>query len=106
VLLALVRTSTRADVLDEIGASVFEPFGDVSRTGGYDGFPDRLCRLGLLFRDLRKLPFGLLKPCFNDRDGTRQDDLIDGDEREGGIVGVKQDLMPLGDLGGNCPGLC
>ena len=36
---------------------------------------------------------------FDDRDGAGQDDLVDGDEREGGIVGVKQDLVPLGDLG-------
>ena len=35
---------------------------------------------------------------FDDRDGAGQDDLVDGDEREGGIVGVKQDLVPLGDF--------
>ena len=97
--LALVKTSTGPDFLDEIGASVLEPLGDVSRGGGYDGFSDRFRRLGLLLRDLRKPLLHLFELCLDNRDGAGQDDLVDGDEREGGIVGVKQDLVPLGDLG-------
>ena len=95
----MVKTNTRPDFLDEIGASVLEPLGDVSSAGGYDGFADRFRRLGLLFRDLRKPLFHLFELRFDDRDGAGQDDLVDGDKREGGIVGVKQDLVPLRDLG-------
>ena len=98
-MLALVKTSTRPNFLDEIGASVLEPFGDVSRTGGYDRFTDRFSRLGLLRHNMRKPLLHFFDLCFDDRDGAGQDDLVDGDKREGGIVGVKQDLVPLGDLG-------
>ena len=65
----------------------------------YDGFADRFRRPGLIFRDLRKPLFHSFELRFDDRDSTGQDDLVDGDKREGGIVGVKQDLVPLGDLG-------
>ena len=95
----MFKTNTCPDFLDEIGASILEPLGDVSSGGGYDGFADRFRRLGLLCRDLRKPPLHLFELRFDDRDGAGQDDLVDGDEREGGIVGVKQDLVPLGDLG-------
>ena len=95
----MVKTNTCPNFLDEIGASVLEPFGDVSSAGGYDGFADRFRRLGLLFRDLRKPLLHPFELRFDDRDGAGQNDLVDGDEREGGIVGVKQDLVPLGDLG-------
>ena len=50
-------------------------------------------------RDMRKPLLHLFELRFDDRDGAGQDDLVDGDKREGGIVGVKQDLVPLGDLG-------
>ena len=98
-MLALVKNDTRSGFLDEIGAGVLEPFGDVSRTGGYDGFADCFCRPGLLRRDLRKSLFHFFELRFDDRDGAGHDDLVDGDQREGGIVGVKQDLVPLRDLG-------
>jgi hypothetical protein len=96
---ALVENNTRPDFLDEIRASVLKPFGDVSSAGGYDRFANRFRRLGLLPRNMRKPLLRLLKPCFHNRDRAGQDDLVDGDEREGGIIGVKQDLVPLGDLG-------
>ena len=95
----MIKTSTHPDFLDEIGASILEPLRDVSSGGGYDGFSDRLRRPGLLFRDLRKPLFRLLELRFDDRDGAGEDDLVDSDEREGRIVGVKQDLVPLRDLG-------
>ena len=59
---------------------------------------DRFCRLGLLFRNLRKPLLHYCELRFDDPDGAGKDDLVDGDEREGGIVGVKQNLVPLGDL--------
>ena len=65
----------------------------------YDGFADRFRRPGLIFRDLRKPLFHSFELRFDDRDGAGQDDLVDGDKREGRIVGVKQDLVPFGDLG-------
>ncbi len=95
----MFRTNTCPDFLNEIGASILEPLGDVSSTGGYDGFADRFRRLGLRCRDMRKPLLHLFELRFDDRDGAGQDDLIDGDKREGGIVGVKQDLVPLCDLG-------
>ena len=99
LLRALVKTNTRPDFLDEIGASVLQPLSDVGSGCGDDAFADRFCCLGLLFRDLRKPLLHRFELRFDDRDGAGQNDLVDGDEREGGIVGVKQDLVPLGDLG-------
>ena len=98
LFIALVESNTCTDFLDEIAASIFESFGDVRRTGGYDGFCDRFCRLGLLFRNLRKPLLHYCELRFDDPDGAGKRDLVDGDEREGGIVGVKQNLVPLGDL--------
>ena len=95
----MVKTNTRPGFLNEIGASILEPLGAVSSTSGYDGFADRFRRRDLLCRDLGKPLFHRFELRFDDRDGAGQDDLVDGDEREGGIVGVKQDLVPLGDLG-------
>ena len=86
----LFKTNTRPDFLDEIGASVLEPLGDVSR--GYDGFADRFRRLGLLRGDLRKPPFHGFELRFDDGNGAGQDDVVDGDEREGAIVGVSRIL--------------
>ena len=95
----MVKTTTCQNFTDEIDAGVLEPLGDVSSACGYDGFADRFRCLGLLFRDLPKPLLHGFELRFDDRDGAGQDDLVDGDEREGGIVGVKQDLVPLSDLG-------
>ena len=95
----MIKTNTRLDFLDEIGASILEPLRDVSSCGGYDGFSDRLRRLCLLRRKLREPLLHLCEPCLDNPDGAGQHDLVDGDQRKGGIVGVKEDLMPLGDLG-------
>jgi hypothetical protein len=64
----LVENNTRPNFLNEIGAGVLDPLGDVGSARGYDGFANRFRRLGLLPRNMRKPLLRLLKPCFRNRD--------------------------------------